>query len=97
MCGNFGLLLLTPALERKAILRLLRHMLKLTMVRGAQSAGLVTYDDNDKGHRSRVVNRKRSDLSELLLDYFQLGVEAPEVLRVVGPAELIVTRPNMIA
>ena len=69
MCGNFGLLLLLP-LERATVLSLLRRMLKITMVRGAQSAGLVTYETASagvRGVRSRVVNRKRTDLDDLLL------------------------------
>jgi hypothetical protein len=41
-CGNFGMLLLSPA-GAKRVDRFLRHMLKITMMRGAQSAGLVTY------------------------------------------------------
>ena len=73
MCGNFGLLLLLP-LARKDALRLLRQMLRITMVRGAQSAGIVTYEQMNGsevgdaiGLRCRVVNGKRTDLSNLLL------------------------------
>jgi hypothetical protein len=70
MCGNFGLLLLLP-LDRKSALRLLRRMLKITSVRGAQSAGVATYELNRKGEatgvRCRVVNGKRTDLADLLL------------------------------
>ena len=70
MCGNFGLLLLLP-LERKETLALILRMLKITSVRGAQSAGIVTYERMQSGDavglRSRVVNGKRTDLGELLL------------------------------
>ena len=75
MCGNFGILLLLP-LARKDALQLLRRMLRITSVRGAQSAGVVTYEkasgstvDGDAvGVRTRVVNGKRTDLADLLLD-----------------------------
>lgn len=66
MCGNFGLLLLLP-LEQTALVSLLRRMLRITMVRGAQSAGLVTYHEKSAS-RYRVVNGKRTDLCDLLLD-----------------------------
>ncbi|EOD09678.1 hypothetical protein EMIHUDRAFT_257982 [Emiliania huxleyi CCMP1516] len=52
MCGNFGLLLLLPA-HRRATLRLLRKMLRITMIRGAQSAGIATYDRSGVGLRCR--------------------------------------------
>ena len=69
MCGNFGILLLLPV-ERAEVLLLLRRMLKITSVRGAQSAGVVTYE-HKKGEatvlRCRVVNGKRTALDELLL------------------------------
>ena len=45
-------------------------MLRVTCMRGAQSAGLVTYNAKARGHvgsRHRVVNGKRTTLSDLLL------------------------------
>ena len=52
LCGNFGLILLSQASARK-VDRLLRRMLEITMMRGAQSAGLVTYQER-RGVRYRV-------------------------------------------
>lgn len=46
---------------------LLETMVRVTMMRGAQSAGLVTYTAKAKGERHRVVNGKRTDLCTLLL------------------------------
>lgn len=46
-CGNFGLVLLSQA-SSKRVGHLLRRMLKITMMRGAQSAGLVTYQMRGK-------------------------------------------------
>lgn len=71
-CGNFGVILLR-ATARTTVFATLRKMLRITMVRGAQSAGLVTYEPTGSrgkgrvGRRCRVVNGKRTDLSELLL------------------------------
>lgn len=46
-------------------------MIRITMMRGAQSGGVVTYVRNGskgvKGLRSRVVNGKRTDLSKLII------------------------------
>ncbi len=64
-CGNFGVLILR-ATSRKAVFRTLSRMLRITMVRGAQSAGVVTYEDQ-VGLRCRVVNGKRTNLADLLL------------------------------
>ena len=66
MCGNLGILLLLP-MRHKVVRTLLRTMLKITTVRGAQSAGVATYEEDGKGVRCRVVNGKRTDLSELVL------------------------------
>ena len=68
MCGNFGLLLLNLAAGGR-IDELLDMMLRVTMARGAQSAGLVTYRDG-KGTRKRVVNGKRTDLCDKLMHMF---------------------------
>ena len=69
MCGNFGLLLLASAGGNLG-LPLLKEMCEVTMMRGAQSAGVVTYmpggSTGAHGKRSRVLNSKRSDLSDLI-------------------------------
>jgi hypothetical protein len=68
-CGNFGLVLLHNACRHK-VLPILRSMMTVTMMRGAQSAGVVTYwSDRGRriGKRRRVVNGKRTDLATLLL------------------------------
>lgn len=82
-CGNFGIIVLnhwwlqnraTPALDT------IDQMVNITMMRGAQSGGVVVYHPTSstsssygpnnnirrKAIRSRVVNKKRTDLSELL-------------------------------
>ena len=71
MCGNFGLLLLDLAAAGK-VRTLLTTMLRITMMRGAQSAGLVTYKGQGLplGIRRRVVNGKRTDLCTLLLKQY---------------------------
>lgn len=69
-CGNFGIILLNKQWDSKTALDVLEKMVKVTMMRGAQSGGVVTFSDDSKGEikgiRSRVVNRKRSDLSKLI-------------------------------
>ena len=80
LCGNFGIVLLNHAWccsenGRKAF-DVLEKMVYVTMMRGAQSGGVVTFDastprEGDKasslrGARSRVVNMKRTDLSKLV-------------------------------
>jgi hypothetical protein len=67
-CGNFGILLLDQENRDRAI-SILRTMVRVTMMRGAQSGGVVTYVPQGKGLRgirSRVVNGKRTDLSVLV-------------------------------
>ena len=71
-CGNFGLLLL-DGLASPQVKELLSTMLRVTMMRGAQSAGLITYQgsgDEKKGVRKRTVNGKRTDLCDLTLGKF---------------------------
>jgi hypothetical protein len=75
-CGNFGLILLNPMWfqtpdERgncHSALKILQDMIRVTMMRGAQAGGVITFEPQKgglmKGVRSRVVNRKRTDLSE---------------------------------
>ena len=77
LCGNFGIILLndswtkTPGDYGKTALNLLQKMIQVTMMRGAQTGGVVTWIGGDSSKfqaptsvRSRVVNGKRTDLSE---------------------------------
>ena len=68
-CGNFGIMLLDN-LASPQVKEILSTMLRVTMMRGAQSAGLVTYDAKGAGTRKRVVNGKRTDLCDLLMAKF---------------------------
>ncbi|CAB9524779.1 expressed unknown protein [Seminavis robusta] len=72
-CGNFGLILLNPLWQSndcEAALHMLQKMIQVTMIRGAQAGGVVTFEqpasnpNATRAIRSRVVNRKRTDLSE---------------------------------
>jgi hypothetical protein len=77
-CGNFGIILLNTKWmtddNGKTALDVLEKMVNVTMMRGAQCGGVVTYSaehsDGTKdrpqleGIRSRVVNAKRTDLSK---------------------------------
>lgn len=74
-CGNFGVILLhsgwtdAPGDYGKTALDLLQKMIEVTMMRGAQTGGVVTWVNNKDGGgaqpiRSRVVNGKRTDLSQ---------------------------------
>eukprot|EP00931_Biecheleriopsis_adriatica_P010461 TRINITY_DN11152_c1_g1_i1.p1 TRINITY_DN11152_c1_g1~~TRINITY_DN11152_c1_g1_i1.p1 ORF type:complete len:1458 (-),score=249.36 TRINITY_DN11152_c1_g1_i1:158-4531(-) len=70
-CGNFGMILIDKAWGAGAAAKeILEKMIQVTMMRGAQTGGVVTYVKNGssglRGLRSRVVNSKRSDLSKLL-------------------------------
>jgi len=80
-CGNFGLILLHSSWfdDDKSVIGILEKMIQVTMMRGAQSGGVVTFkgksgnEDDDgenriqmKSIRSRVVKSKRADLSKLL-------------------------------
>lgn len=71
-CGNFGVLVF-QATARTTVFQTLRKMARITMVRGAQSAGLVTYERSG-GLRCRVVNGKRTDLADLLLTKMQRDI-----------------------
>jgi hypothetical protein len=70
MCGNFGLALMLESYEPH-VRAILQKMTEVTMIRGAQSGGIVTFtkDSNEgmRGLRSRIVNGKRTNLSILLL------------------------------
>lgn len=80
-CGNFGVILLNSKWLTedggKAALNVMEKMVNVTMMRGAQCGGVVTFEDHHKpsgggapdmpqltGLRSRVVNSKRTDLSK---------------------------------
>lgn len=70
-CGNFGIILLHQAWSTTGgttALDILEKMVQVTMMRGAQSGGVITFQPNGrgslKGIRSRVVNKKRTDLSK---------------------------------
>lgn len=74
-CGNFGILLLhhlwlQDRIGRDSALDCLEQMVQITMMRGAQSGGVVTFQPSGggslKGIRKRVVNKKRTDLSKEL-------------------------------
>lgn len=77
-CGNFGLIVLNPLWFKdggKSVLDVIEKMVEITMIRGAQSGGVVTFDEKKSGEnesremigtRTRVVKSKRSDLSILL-------------------------------
>lgn len=90
-CGNFGMILLHHAWwthngggsgAGESVLNILEKLIEVTMMRGAQSGGVVcfhpkTHDSTEVrngqvllpslyGVRSRIVNRKRTDLSVLV-------------------------------
>jgi hypothetical protein len=73
-CGNFGMVLINSAwTEGSHAKDILQKMIEVTMMRGAQSGGVVTYVQSGRsrckdlrGVRSRVLNGKRTDLSKLV-------------------------------
>lgn len=82
-CGNFGILLINDIWfqdpqHRTKVLDVLQHMCQVTMVRGAQSGGVVCYHQGT-ATRVRVVNRKRTDLSLQLLQ--QINRKIPSLPR----------------
>ena len=85
-CGNFGLIILNPMwLHHKnergnchSAMAILKDMIRTTMMRGAQSGGVVTFEPTSgnseatmEATRSRVVNMKRTDLSERIIAQVQ--------------------------
>ena len=75
-CGNFGLIML-KRMRTTDIVKLLRSLVQFQMMRGAQTAGIVTYKHTTRrgandaarvGLRVRVCNGKRADLSKLIVN-----------------------------
>lgn len=84
-CGNFGMIILNPIWFQdsgKFILDVIEKMVEITMIRGAQSGGVVTFDEKNSGNsikdmvgsRTRVVKSKRGDLSVLLRKNLSSGI-----------------------
>jgi hypothetical protein len=79
LCGNFGIILLHKAWQNidggATALDILEKMVQVTMMRGAQSGGVVTFQPSRSsgtsnngmtGIRCRVLNQKRTDLSKVV-------------------------------
>jgi len=80
-CGNFGVIMLHKAWSSNGdttVLDILEKMVQVTMMRGAQSGGVVAFHCQEnhaiKGVRSRVVNSKRTDLSKKIRKKLQQDV-----------------------
>jgi hypothetical protein len=75
-CGNFGLVLLGKE-NRNKVLAILKEMVRITMMRGAQSGGVITYVRNGskgvRGVRSRVVNGKVRSREKLSMENREKG------------------------
>lgn len=93
-CGNFGVILLHSAWFEKGgkyAFDILEKMIQVTMMRGAQSGGVVTFQEKETkekhsdghpthnmiGTRTRVVKSKRGDLSKLLRAKIEHGSMLP--------------------
>jgi hypothetical protein len=86
LCGNFGIILLHKAWQNvdggATALDILEKMVQVTMMRGAQSGGVVTFQPSGSGKanngmtgiRCRVLNQKRTDLSKVVRRKIQRGV-----------------------
>jgi hypothetical protein len=77
LCGNFGIIVLHQAWlasNGKAALDVLEKMITVTMMRGAQSGGVVTFDKHGRFQRTRVVNKKRTSLSHELRKHLERSV-----------------------
>ncbi len=100
-CGNFGVILLNRCWfdSKKSqgnALDTLQQMVEVTMMRGAQSGGVVFYQPNKKEEksdcgaicskaiRSRVVNRKRTDLSKLVRSKVEKDLRKNMVTQTAG-------------
>ena len=93
-CGNFGIIIFDKE-KRGQVYSFLKTMVRITMMRGAQSGGIVTYvpkKDGLKGIRSRVVNGKRTDLSELVTSKVLLLSTACSC---PSPLAIVVARPAL--
>mmetsp|Transcript_30276 Transcript_30276/g.93696 ORF Transcript_30276/g.93696 Transcript_30276/m.93696 type:complete len:670 (+) Transcript_30276:129-2138(+) len=93
-CGNVGMIFLDrvwsdDAAYAKRATAILKKMVEVTMMRGAQSGGFVTYRDDGarglRGVRSRVVNAKRTDLSELMVAKLRRNERAARLLHGLAP------------
>jgi hypothetical protein len=81
-CGNFGIILLHKAWSNAdggaTALDILEKMVQVTMMRGAQSGGAITFqpsaNNSMTGIRCRVVNQKRTDLSKVVRRKLQRSV-----------------------
>jgi hypothetical protein len=81
-CGNFGIILLHKAWSNvdggATALDILEKMVQVTMMRGAQSGGVITFqpsaNNNMTGIRCRVLNQKRTDLSKVVRRKIQRSV-----------------------
>ena len=92
LCGNFGIILLHKAWQNvdggATALDILEKMVQVTMMRGAQSGGVVTFQPSSgsgssksksakngmTGIRCRVLNQKRTDLSKVVRRKIQRSV-----------------------
>mmetsp|Transcript_55168 Transcript_55168/g.165297 ORF Transcript_55168/g.165297 Transcript_55168/m.165297 type:complete len:1653 (-) Transcript_55168:851-5809(-) len=102
-CGNFGLLLLdrnwTTSDSGRAALDVLEKMVSVTMMRGAQSGGVVTFGRPRRanagnvvvGVRSRCVNAKRTDLSKKIRAKVNRDVFSPLISPAMPSSDLVQT------
>ena len=77
LCGNFGIIVLHQAWlahNGKSALDVLEKLVEVTMMRGAQSGGVVSFDKHGRFQRTRVVNKKRTSLSRELRKHLEANV-----------------------
>ena len=82
LCGNFGLILMNDVSDATKPLDLLQKMAEITMMRGAQSGGVVCWTQKSwmstyRGMRARIVNGKRTDLSKKIRRAIEPKVTQP--------------------
>jgi hypothetical protein len=97
-CGNFGIVLLhhlwwTQSEKRDEALDVLQTMIRITMMRGAQCGGVVCYTPTQGAIVSRVVNRKRTDLSESVRQKVDSDVFGHSRRFFVSPRRLVKRNP----
>lgn len=90
-CGNFGIILMhhwwLTNKGKLSAMDCLEQMVNVTMMRGAQSGGVVTYTPSGeakkdmKAVRTRVVNRKRTDLSKQIRSKVQRTFHPSETIQ----------------